>query len=175
MARSAAYDPVEKFRFVVEMESITGSGFSRAGFLTCSLPTESTTEILYREGQYRDTHEKSMGLVKFSDITLTRGVTKDQDFYNWMQLHKLSASSVRGSDGSFTANDTRPSDEASNNYRRMITITVLDRESKPYKQWKVYNAHIAEFIPGDTLDGNAEEKLITTLTLRHEGFEEIAL
>ena len=168
MARSASYDPVEKFRFQIAIE-----GFQRAGFTTCSLPTESRGEILYREGQYRDAHEKSAGLTTFSDVSLSRGATKDQDFYSWCELHKKHAANVRGSDGEFTAEDKRPEDDASNEYRKEVTITVLDREGQPVKEWKLYNAQVAEFSPGDSLDANAEEKLITSLTLRYEGFDEI--
>jgi phage tail-like protein len=173
MARSAIFDPLENFRFRVSFlntagqETLTKAGFSQAG-----LPTASTGEITYREGTYRDTMEKSSGLTTYGDITLSRGVTSEQDFYSWLQQHKKSASNVRGSDGAFTAADTRPTDDAQNDYRRTIIITILGRDSTPVKRWTLYNAHIAEYVPGDTLDASSEAKLITSLTLRHEGFEE---
>lgn len=171
MARSSEFDPIDNFRFLVNIE-----GFSRVGFSQCGLPSASTGEITYREGTYRDTMEKSAGMTTYGDITLSRGVTDDQDFYAWLQQHKKSAATVRPSgDGGFTAADTRPSDDAVNEYRREITITVLGRDSQPVKQWKLYNAHIAEYVPGDNLDGNAEAKLISSLTIRHEGYDETVL
>jgi len=174
MARSAIFDPIEKFRFTVEFSALDGSSLSRAGFTTCSLPSESNGEVTYREGNYRDSVEKSTGLTTYSDISLSRGVTRDQDFYAWAELHKKHAPSVRSAgDGSFTANDQRPSDDARNDYRREITITALDREGLPTKRWKCYNCHVAEFVPGDNLDASAEEKLMTSLTIRIEGYEEI--
>lgn len=173
MARSSEFDPIENFRFLVSFlntagqETLTKAGFSQAG-----LPSASTGEITYREGTYRDSMEKSAGLTTYGDITLSRGVTSDQDFYNWLQQIKKSASNVRGSDGGYTAADTRPTDDAQNDYRRTVIITVLGRDSEPVKRWTMYNAHIAEYVPGDNLDATAEAKLISSLTLRHEGFEE---
>jgi phage tail-like protein len=171
MARSAAFDPIEKFRFTVEF--ISGERVSRAGFMTCDVPSESRGVINYREGNYSDTSEKSAGLTTYPAITLTRGVTADQDFYIWAEAHKKHRAAVRGNEGTaYTANDKRPEDEASNSYRRDIQITLLDRESKPVKRWKVYNAFVTEFKPGDNLDANAEEKLMTSLVVEHEGYKE---
>ena len=173
MARSAEFDPIENFRFLVAILDDAGQSIlSKAGFSQCGLPSASIGEITYREGTYRDTMEKSAGLTTYGDIQLSRGVTTEQDFYNWLQEHKRSASNVRGSDGAYTAADTRPSNDAQNNYRKTIRITVLGRDSEPVKRWTLYNAHIAEYVPGDTLDAGAEAKLISSLTLRHEGFDE---
>lgn len=172
MARSASFDPIESFRFAVSFLDNGVETLTKAGFSQCGLPTASTGEILYREGTYRDTMEKSAGLTTYGNVTLSRGVTSEQDFYNWLQVHKKSAANVRGSDGGFTAADTRPSDEAQNNYRRTIVITVLGRDSQPVKRWTLYNAHIAEYVPGENLDASSEAKLISSLTLRHEGFTE---
>ena len=173
MARSAEYDVLDQFRFRVQFLGPDGQEtLTKAGFSQCGLPTASTGEITYREGTYRDTMEKSAGLTTYGDITLSRGVTSEQDFYNWLQQHKKSASNVRGSDGGFTAADTRPTDDAQNEYRRTVIITVLGRDAEPVKRWTIYNAHIAEYVPGDNLDATAEAKLISSLTLRHEGFEE---
>lgn len=176
MGRSAEFDPVDNMRFSVSILNAAGQpSLSRTGFMTCTPPSEATGEITYREGQYRDSMEKSSGLTSYSNISLSRGVTKDQDFYTWVEQHKKHASNVRGSDGGYTATDARPADDASNDYRRQIVITVLDRESQPVKQWTLYNAHVAAFTPGDSLDGNSEAKLMTSLELRYEGYEEKVL
>jgi len=168
MSRSSSYDPIENFRFRVLMDGLTKAGFSQ-----CGLPTASTGEITYREGNYRDTMEKSAGLTTYGDITLSRGVTTEQDFYTWLQQHKKGSATVRPSgDGPYTAGDERPTDDTAVNYRRSLVIEVLGRDSQPVKRWTIYNAHIAEYVPGDTLDATAEAKMISSLTLRHEGFTE---
>lgn len=176
MARSGEFDPVDNMRFQVSILDAAGQPtLSRSGFMTCSPPSEATGEITYREGQYRDSMEKTAGLTTYNNISLGRGVTKDQDFYAWVEQHKKHAANVRGSDGDFTANDVRPSDDASNNYRRSIVITVLGRDSQPVKRWTLYNAHVASFQPGDSLDASSEAKLMTSLELRYEGYKEEAL
>lgn len=173
MARAASVDTIEKFRFQVELEPLDGSPISRAGFMTASLPSESNGEITYREGNYRDSHEKTPGLTVYNNVELGRGVTNDQDFYNWAELHKKHSPTVRPSgDAGYTASDERPSDDAQNDFRRTIRITLLDREGNGVKRWTCYNCHVADFVPGDGLDANAEEKLMTSLTLRIEGYDE---
>ena len=171
MARSASLDPVEKFRFQVSF--LSGERLSRAGFMSATLPTESRSVIEYREGNYADTKEKSSGLTAYSDIVLSRGVTADQDFYSWCEEHKKHKASVRGNaGGAYTSDDKRPEDEAINAYRRDLQIELLDREGAVVKRWKIYNCWVSEMVPGDGLDANAEEKLMNSLTLAHEGFEE---
>lgn len=173
MARSAEHDPIDNFRFSVEILGSDGqSALSRAGFASCTLPSEATGEITYREGQFRDSMEKSAGMTVYNNITLSRGMTTDQDFYSWVEQHKKHASNIRGSDGAFTANDTRPTDDADNNYRRTIRITILNRDSSPAKQYTLYNAQVASFQPGDTLDATSEAKIMSSLELRYEGYEE---
>ena len=173
MARAASVDSIEKFRFQVELEPLDGSPITRAGFATVSLPSESNGEVLYREGNYRDTHEKSPGLTVYSDIELGRGATSSQDFYNWASTIKKHSPTVRPSgDAGYTSSDERPSDDASNDFRRVLRITLLDREGNGVKRWTCYNCHVSDFTPGDGLDANAEEKLMESLTVRIEGYEE---
>lgn len=168
MARSSAFDPLDMHRYRVVID-----GFSKAGFSQCGLPTASTGEITYREGNYRDTMEKSAGLTTYGDVQLSRGVTSEQDFYNWLQQHKKGSATVRPSgDGPYTAGDERPTDDTQVDYRRTVIIEVLGRDSQPVKRWTLYNAHVAEYVPGDTLDSTSEAKIISSLTLRHEGFIE---
>jgi phage tail-like protein len=88
MARSGSVDPVENFRFEVQIVSlslaptqiISGlkngglSQFARAGFTSCTIPESTTTATEYRENVDNFSFKKIPGLTRFNDITLTRGV-----------------------------------------------------------------------------------------------------
>lgn len=89
MSRSSKFDPVESYRFEIQIISLslapsqlisglTNSGgltqFARAGFTTCTVPESTTTVIEYRENVDNYSPKKIPGLTRFNDITLTRGV-----------------------------------------------------------------------------------------------------
>lgn len=88
MARSGKYDPVESYRFEVQIIAVSLnpssiinglkngglSQFARAGFQTCTVPESTTTAIQYRENVDNFGFKKIPGLTRFNDITLTRGV-----------------------------------------------------------------------------------------------------
>ena len=88
MSRSSKVDPVQAYRFEVQIISlslapsqlITGlkngglSQFARAGFSSCTIPESTTTAIEYRENVDNFSFKKIPGLTRFNDITLTRGV-----------------------------------------------------------------------------------------------------
>jgi|SRR6516225_2548800 phage tail-like protein len=70
-------DPYKNFNFRVEI-----AGSAVAGFSECSGLTSEIDVVEYREGQ-DGTVRKLPGLVKFSDITLKRGITVSNDLQNW--------------------------------------------------------------------------------------------
>src|SRR3712207_3279734 len=73
-------DPVRNFRFRVEIDGITTTGFTEAtGF-------DSTTDVIeYREGTDPPHVRKLPGLTKFGDITLKYGLTDDKQLFDWRQ------------------------------------------------------------------------------------------
>lgn len=93
MARSAANDPVEVYRFEIVVVSLSLapqqvfqglqngglSQFGRAGFTTCTVPESTTTVTEYRENVDNFSPKKIPGLTRFNDITLTRGVITPPD------------------------------------------------------------------------------------------------
>lgn len=176
MARSSARDPLEKFRFLIDWTSTNGSeatARSRAGFRDVQMPKRSTTKISYREGNDPDINMISAGLSSFEDITLSRGLVTLNDaeadeFYKWMSsVHKPIAGHP-GTDGE------REPDAASSEYRKDITITMLDRTGAPARKWKLYNAFPVNFVPGSDLDaGEDGDKSLEQLTLSYEDFQQL--
>jgi phage tail-like protein len=71
-------DPYQAFNFLVEIDGVTVAGFSEAA----GLSTE-TDMIEYRNGDENITVRKLPGLKKFTNITLTRGMTQSRELWDW--------------------------------------------------------------------------------------------
>lgn len=176
MARSSARDPLEKFRFQLDWTSTNGSEAtprSRAGFTDVQTPKRSTNKITYREGNDPDISMVSAGLSTMEDIQLSRGLVKldsaeANEFYKWMSsVHKPIAGHP-GVDGD------RDPDAAAEEYRKDLTLTILDRTGAPARKWKLYNCFPVNFVPGSDLNASEDgDKSLEQLTITYEDFEEL--
>ena len=150
MAAKGNY-PLPKFHFQVEW----GDGF-RIGFTEVSGLDFETEVIEYREGNSKKYNKtKQPGLTKFSNITLKRGTFEgDFDFYKeWRKTYFFQEGNKTGSQ-----------------YRRTITIKLLNEKHEPIIVWKVLNAFPSKLQSTD-LKADANEVAIETLELVHEGLE----
>jgi len=78
MAGAQRVDPLENFRFRVEIDGIQQAGFTECGGLG------SHVEVVeYREGGEPTSTRKFPGRVSYPDIVLKWGVTKSRDLYDW--------------------------------------------------------------------------------------------
>lgn len=185
MARSAATDPLEKFRFRVEFSAgdgesdLTEASTITVGFHDIQLPKRTTTKGTYREGNDIDVAQLYPGLSSMEDIVMSRGLVPStttaagsvgsKGLYQWMSsVH--TPSSGHGSNA-----DVRDGDSASNQFRKEVTIIMLDREGQAARAWKCYQAFPVNFVPGS--DVNAEEdgeKSLEQLTIAYEDFQEVS-
>ena len=193
MARSAANDPLEKFRFritiltldpslvgaVETLSSATSSSFSnptlrvftRAGFNKVTTPKVTVKEINYRENIDNTRFIKVPGLSNYEPITLSRGVTGNRDLYDWYRLvNEEIAFLATAGELTRDAQYTIPQSEY---YRKDVVIEVLNREAKPIKAYYLFNCWPTGYSPGNNLDAQAEEKLVEELTLTYEFFLEL--
>lgn len=179
MARSAIYDPLEKFRFLISWED----GLTLAGFHDCQIPKRTTGKVPYREGIDQDITTYSAGLNTFEDVVLSRGLLASgggaaeagaggdntpSDFYNWiLQIHDATQNPAQKG---ISVN------QGSIAYRKNITITMLDRDGAVGRVWKLYNAWPTHYMPGSDLNaGEDAEKSMEGLTLAYEDFTEMQL
>jgi phage tail-like protein len=176
MARSSLRDPLEKFRFLVDWSSSTGSeatAASRAGFHDVQMPKRSTTKISYREGNDPDINMLSAGLSTMEDIVLSRGLIAlgtqdDNEFYKWMSAVHKPVAGHPGVDGSREAN------AAASEYRKDLTVRMLDRTGSVVRMWVLHNCWPVNFVPGSDLDASEDgEKSLEQLTLAYEDFQEL--
>jgi phage tail-like protein len=132
-----------KYHFMVDWGG-TRTAFSEVTGL------DITVEVIeYREGNDPQEHLRKMpGLRKFNNITLKRGIVKnDNDFINWLNTQKLNTVE-----------------------KRDIVISLLDETHAPIKTWKVRSAFPVKY-SGPELHASANEVAIESLEIAHEGLE----
>ena len=137
--------PLPKFHFQVEW------GGTKIGFTEVSGLDVETEVIEYREGSSKEYNKtKQPGLTKYSNITLKRGTfLGDNEFFElWKQTYFFQGSAEQ--------------------YRRDITISLLNEEHEPVISWKIKNAWPIK-VQSTDLKADGNEIAIETMELVHEG------
>jgi phage tail-like protein len=142
----------KKFKFVVEID-----GFAYFGFQKCSELEMEIAVIEQWEGGAL-TPNKSPGRLKFSNITLERGATKDLDMFTW-------AKQV----ADYVANVGLVDDE----YKKNLDIVQQDRDGSELRRWNVTGTWPTKFTAG-AWDNDADENVIEKMELVQDGFDTAA-
>ena len=137
--------PLPKFHFELEW------GGTRLGFTEVTGLDFETEVIEYREGNlptYNKT--KQPGLTKYTDVVLKRGIVLDdlEFFTQWAK--------------------TAMFQEIKEQYRRTVTIKLLNEEHKVIMVWTLSKAWPSK-IQSTDLKADGNEVAIETLTFVHEG------
>ena len=138
-----------RYRFVVEIDD-----FTSFKFMTCSDLKASLGEVVVKEGGTMVPH-KEPGTMTFDDITLERGVTTNQEVYEWFKQ---------------TANAVKDTGLASPDYLRNLDIVQLDRDGSELKRWTCEQCWPKEFTAG-SWDNDAEEAVVETLVISINKFK----
>lgn len=153
--------PVPKFRFTVSWTNPGLSNSDTIGFTEVSGLDYQIDIIEYRTGiDVGLSKVKLPGMRKFSNVTLKKGVVQgmkesNNDFYKWL-------------DGSGSGTPVQGSVRSRKDYRKTITITLLDEESNPVAAWTLMAAFPVKVAFTD-MKADANEVGIDTLELAHEG------
>ncbi|MEM9042252.1 MAG: phage tail protein [Actinomycetota bacterium] len=133
--------PYGQFNFLVEIDGIEAAGFSRVSGLDGEVDM-----IEYRTGNSVSTPMKVPGLVRYGDVTLSRGVIGSLELWSWFEQV------VNG-------------DESS---RRTMVIILLGEEREPVLRWELRNARPVRHVSGP-LDALGRAVAVEELVLAHEG------
>jgi phage tail-like protein len=137
-------DPYGQFNFLIEIDGVVKGGFSEVSGLTTD-----TTVIDYREGDEKAdgqaTTRKLPGLMKYNNIVLKRGWTKDQSLWDW-RLNVIQGKTSRASG----------------------SITLLDEARQPALRWKFREGWPSKW-EGPALNGKTSEVAIESMEIVHEG------
>jgi phage tail-like protein len=139
-------DPYRGFRFKVQIDGITKAGFREASGLDAA-----NDAVDYRDGDEPTRLRKLAGLQKFSNITLKRGITTDQDLWKWRS----------------TIMDGKIKDNRKNGQ-----IIVLDDEGNEAAEWTFTDGWPTKWT-GPTFNATANEVAIDTLEITHEGLKRV--
>ncbi len=133
----------QAFRFYVEIQ-----GILRAEFLECGGLTMEREVKEYEEGGVNDFVHKMPGRMKYSNITLKRGITYDRGLWNWFRV------------GMYDGNVKRVN----------MSVILGNAEGRKAKQWDVYEAFPVKWSGAD-LSTSTLEVAAETLEIAHHGLE----
>jgi phage tail-like protein len=172
MARPSTKDPLDKFRWMVEIE-----GFTRLGFASCETPSVSINTQKYAEGGNHLFPKQIVDSVEYRPVTLQRGVTSDINFHTWAKAYfdyihgKTKITEIKGT--TFNPDPLNiPEKIPAAEYRRTVTISHLDRQGRIVKQYILYNAFPIEYKPASDFSSDTDDTLsMERLVLTYESFE----
>ena len=138
--------PLPKYHFIVQW------GGNQIGFTEVTGLDINIEVIEYRSGSSPvQSVTKMPGLIKYSNITLKRGIVKgDTDFFKW--INTIQQSTVE---------------------RRDVVISLLNENHEPVMTWKARNAFPVKY-SGPDLNAESSDVAIETLELAHEGLSLIS-
>lgn len=138
--------PLRTGRFKVEIDEVEVPGWQ-----SVTVPSSTTEQGTYREGDEPDHERKVWGQTTYDDLEMERGVQPgDTAIYDWRQ------SVIQGQVDSG---------------RKQVAITLLDEEGNPQIRWELQGAWPKEYSPPE-LDASADGDVATeSITVAYEKFE----
>ena len=134
-------DPYGSFNFKVEIDGIIRAAFREASGL------DSTIDVIeYREGGDL-TPRKLPGMVRYSNISLTNGVTDDTQLYDWHRQWATGDPAAQRKSGS---------------------IVLLDRQGQEKLRWDFRDAWPVSW-KGPSFGAESSDLAIESFELAHQG------
>jgi phage tail-like protein len=140
MAVGDRNDPYGGYNFLVEIDGIT-----RAGFRECSGLDTSQDASEYREGTDPLTVRKLPGLIKYSNVTLKRGITDDAELWEWRKT--VMAGQVE---------------------RKNMSIILMNDAREEKLRWNLINCWPTKW-EGPSFNATSSDVAVETLEIAHEG------
>jgi len=184
MAKSSSRDPLDKFRWQVDIP-----GFAKLGFATCGTPSYKINTNNYAEGGAHLTPRKIIDTVDYGDVTLTRGVTSDTSFAKWASgPFDLVQNNAALNESSNVLAETIPpavanlgfggpalvksSSSYPFEYRKTVKIEHINRVGIVEVTYTLYGAFVIEYKPASDFDASADDEVsIETLVLGYDSFD----
>ena len=143
-------DPYKNFKFRVKWENLYVAGLSKMSAIK-----RSTEVIEWREAGGPSVVRKLPGRTKFEPVTFEVGLTHDKQLIAW-------ADQVNSPQGDAAM--------SLKNYRKDITVEVLNLQATPVMAFTLHRAWVSEFQAAPEMDANANAVAIQTLKVEYEAF-----
>ena len=141
MANDVRKDPYRGYNFRIELDNTPV-----ASFRECSGLSLTTDAVDYREGTDKPLSVRKLtGLRKYTNITLKRGYTDNQDLWKW---YKNIVNGVPD--------------------RRHGAVVLQDEQHKDVLRWNFENGWICKW-EGPTLNATGNDVAIENIEICHEG------
>ncbi len=147
------FSPYASYRFLVYFVPDTApvAAINKVGAMTWSADV-----IDYREGG-NPIVLKSLGRVKYTPITLERGLTHDTAFEDWANAAQVL--------------DSGQPNTSLKNLRKELRIDLLNEAGQPVIRYKVHRGWVSEYQAMPDLDANTNAIAIQHVKIEHEGWE----
>ena len=149
--KGSARDYYKQFKFVIEIDDLPACGFQG-----CSEFESEIEEVASRHGGAL-VAQKDFGLVNFTDLTLTKGGSKERKLYEWHL--RIMAIASEGED---------PGDEE----KKTLDIVQQSRAGNPLERVRCYKAWPSKYKLGPW-DNNASENVQEETVIKFEWGERI--
>lgn len=153
-------DPYRNFNFRIKLGGIEVAACRKMSGLTGSVDV-----VKFRAGSNLHSNEElSPGRVHYEPVTLESGLTSSPEFQDWA-LQLIRHETTPGS------RSTEP------DFRREVQILVYDIDNNrnaPVKEFWLYKAWVSKYTAMSELAAEANEVLIETIEIQHEGFTQVA-
>jgi phage tail-like protein len=154
-------DPFRNFNFRILLGGIEVAACRKMSGLTGSVDV-----VKFRAGNNKASNEEmSPGRAHFEPVTLEAGLTTDGEFERWaLSLIRHEQTGTGGA-----PQVPRVSDP---DFRREVEIFLYDIDNnRPVKKFVLHKAWVSKFTAMSELAAEANEVLIETIEIQHEGFD----
>lgn len=156
-SESRKRDVYRGFNFRVVMGGIEVAACRKVSGLTGSVDV-----VKFRAGNNKASNEElSPGRAHYEPVTLEAGLTTDPEFERWALM--------------LIRHELTPGQRATDpDFRREVEIFVYDIDNnKPVKKFVLHKAWVSKYTAMSELAAEANEVLIETVQIEHEGFERL--
>lgn len=143
------FDELMSFNFTVDIDGMGSMGFDKVSGIGGEIEV-----IERRTGKEANRNRKLPGLTKISSVTLSHGVTANNELFNWFKLG-MDLATQGGSVASL---------------RRNVRVAELGTGFVEKKQWTLKNCWCSSFKAGD-FDSKSSDVLIEEVVLEVDDIE----